>query len=62
MKHLFLAVILFSVTMLYAQAPEIEWHRTLGGSSSDAALSIQFTSDNGYIVACSSNSFDGDRC
>ncbi|MCK9289986.1 MAG: T9SS type A sorting domain-containing protein [Bacteroidales bacterium] len=60
MKHLFLAVILFSVTMLYAQAPEIEWHRTLGGSSSDAALSIQLTSDNGYIVACTSNSNDGD--
>ncbi len=38
----------------------IEWQKTLGGSADDQALSIQQTSDEGYIVAGRSESSDGD--
>jgi hypothetical protein len=38
----------------------IEWQKSLGGSGSESAFSIQQTSDGGYIVAGSSNSNDGD--
>ncbi|RYM34933.1 T9SS type A sorting domain-containing protein [Brumimicrobium glaciale] len=38
----------------------ISWQKSLGGSSSDIAWSIQQTSDGGYIVAGSSFSNDGD--
>ena len=36
------------------------WQKTLGGSSSDYATSIQQTKDGGYIAAGSSSSNDGD--
>jgi uncharacterized delta-60 repeat protein len=39
---------------------EIDWQKSLGGSDSDAASSIQQTTDGGYIVAGSSTSDDGD--
>ncbi|MBX7139967.1 MAG: T9SS type A sorting domain-containing protein [Chitinophagales bacterium] len=38
----------------------IEWQKSLGGTSSDEAQSIQQTADGGYIVAGSSQSNDGD--
>ncbi|MCC7438427.1 MAG: T9SS C-terminal target domain-containing protein [Armatimonadetes bacterium] len=38
----------------------IEWQRSLGGSSTDAAASIKQTIDGGYIVAGSGISTDGD--
>ena len=38
----------------------ITWQRALGGSNSDGALSIQQTTDGGYIVAGYSESNDGD--
>lgn len=38
----------------------LQWEKSLGGSGDDVALSIQPTSDNGYIVAGRSNSNDGD--
>ena len=60
MKNLFLIVTLISATLLYAQAPEIEWQKCLGGSGEDYATSIQQTSDGGYIVAGYSYSNDGD--
>jgi hypothetical protein len=37
----------------------IEWEKSLGGTDMDAALSIQQTFDNGYIVAGYSHSTDG---
>ncbi|MDR1979844.1 MAG: hypothetical protein LBQ42_13995 [Synergistaceae bacterium] len=43
-----------------ARAPRIEWQKSLGGSGSDMAYSIQQTADGGYIVAGSSSSTDGD--
>ena len=36
---------------------DVEWQRTYGGSDSDAAYSIQQTSDGGYITAGYTNSF-----
>ena len=38
----------------------LQWEKCLGGSDSDVAASIQPTRDNGYIVAGSSKSDDGD--
>ena len=42
------------------QSGTIEWQKSLGGSDSDEANSIQQTTDGGYIVAGFSSSTDGD--
>jgi len=39
---------------------DIEWQKCLGGTNVDVANSIQQTSDEGFIVACYTNSIDGD--
>ena len=39
---------------------DIEWQKSLGGSSYDMAFSIDQTTDGGYIIAGLSNSNDGD--
>ncbi len=38
----------------------MQWQRAFGGSASDNAISIQQTSDGGYVVGGSTNSTDGD--
>ncbi len=38
----------------------IEWQKTFGGSSDDAGVFIQQTSDGGYIVAGYTKSNNGD--
>ncbi len=38
----------------------IEWQKTLGGSNNDIAWFIEQTADNGFIVAASSTSSNGD--
>jgi hypothetical protein len=38
----------------------IDWQKTLGGSSNEQSKSIQQTADGGYIIAGNSSSFDGD--
>jgi hypothetical protein len=38
----------------------IQWQKTYGGTSNDAALSIKQVTDGGYIVAAQSTSNDGD--
>lgn len=55
----FLNVNLFLI-QTNAQAPDIEWQKSLGGSGDEYAYSIQQTTDGGYIVAGSSWSNDGD--
>src|SRR3989338_8866533 len=59
MKNLLITLSLF-LTSLYltAQAPSIEWQKSLGGSGWDFAYSIQQTIDEGYVVAGYSNSTD----
>ena len=38
-------------------APETEWEKTFGGSSSDGGYSVQQTSDGGYIIAGQTESY-----
>src|SRR5687767_5694247 len=63
----YLMIILIALVMgslkTNAQAPSIQWQKTLGGSSSDSKdIGQRYvqTSDGGYIVAGSSFSTDGD--
>ncbi|MDR0793182.1 MAG: T9SS type A sorting domain-containing protein [Chitinophagaceae bacterium] len=62
-KYLALAVILILgiLTGAIAQAPAIQWQKSLGGSAFDNAYSVQQTTDGGYIVAgYSKSNNDGD--
>jgi len=42
------SLLLFQLTL--AQAPIIEWQKTIGGSESEALYSLQQTADGGYIL------------
>ncbi|MBL3547727.1 T9SS type A sorting domain-containing protein [Chryseobacterium sp. KMC2] len=53
-----LAGIFFSGSSM-AQAPAIEWQKSLGGSGKDYANSIIQTADGGYMMAGNSNSNNG---
>ncbi len=46
--------------LLFAQAPDIEWQRCLGGSNNDYIGCIEQTIDGGYIAVGSTQSTDGD--
>ena len=61
MKKLFqfFTFIISNFYFLYAQ-PTIEWQKSLGGTESEAANSIQQTNDGGYIVAGLSYSNNND--
>jgi hypothetical protein len=38
----------------------LDWQKSLGGTGSEIAYAVYQTSDNGFVVAGASNSFDGD--
>ena len=57
---LILILFLFAAVCFAQTAPSIVWQKCLGGSSTDYALSIQQTSDGGFIVAGVSTSNDDD--
>ena len=59
-QNYFLLIALFIFAFSNAQAPAIQWQKTLGGTGEDYAQSIQPTTDGGYIVAGWTNSNDGD--
>jgi len=59
MRNAIIFLLILSAMVCLAQ-PTIEWQKSLGGSYSDYAHSIQQTSDGGFIVAGSSSSIDGD--
>ena len=56
---LVIAMFFTSFTAL-AQAPAIDWQKSLGGSNADVAICTKQTPDGGYIVTGLSNSEDGD--
>jgi hypothetical protein len=45
---------------IFGQPPEIEWDRTYGGDSSDAAYSVCSTSDGGYIIVGDTRSYSAE--
>lgn len=56
---LFIASICCSISSL-AQAPAIDWQKSLGGSLNEFGCDISQTTDGGYIVVGNSNSNDHD--
>jgi len=60
MKTTFLLLLILFTTKAFAQAPAVQWQKSLGGSGNDQASSVQQTSDGGYIVAGWSNSNDSE--
>lgn len=62
MSKVLLTLLFFGSIITYslAQAPAIEWQKSLGGSEFDAAKDIGQTADGGYIVSGATNSNNGD--
>lgn len=60
MKKLFTLLFSFGAATALAQAPAIQWQKSLGGSGDETAQSIQQTSDGGYIIAGHTYSNNGD--
>src|SRR5580765_6507998 len=60
-SHAFLFLIVMILTVhVFAQAPGIQWQRSLGGTNDEYANDIELTNDGGYIVAGYSQSVDGE--
>ena len=59
-KQILILIALFIFAFSNAQAPAIQWQKTLGGTGTDYARSIQPTPDGGYIVTGYTNSTNGD--
>jgi hypothetical protein len=59
-KFIYILFLAFINLNAFAQSPNIQWQRSLGGSFEDVAKCIQQTSEGGYIVAGWTNSNDGD--
>ncbi len=61
MKLLFTFFLSLAVaTTVFAQAPAIQWQKSLGGTSIEYGYSVQPTTDGGYIVAGHAASANGD--
>ncbi|MBB4807624.1 hypothetical protein HNP38_002930 [Chryseobacterium defluvii] len=59
-KIFYFLLFILNSHLLFAQAPNIQWQVTLGGSEFDYAQDIQKTTDGGYIMVGFSNSTDND--
>lgn len=59
-KILFILTLALLQITTFAQAPAIQWQKSLGGTSTEQANSIQPTPDGGYIIAGNTTSTDGD--
>lgn len=55
-KLSFLAATLFAISPIYAQAPAVQWQKTIGGSGLDLFYDVQQTADGGYIMGGISDS------
>ena len=60
MKKIFLSIPISLISLLICAQPSIQWQKSLGGTNTDQAYSIQQTANGGYIVAGVSISNDGD--
>ena len=60
-KNLFLTLLIYisANEINYAQAPSIQWQKSLGGTNYEQAESVKQTFDGGYIVAGISTSTNG---
>ena len=59
---IFSIVAIYSLNIILAQAPAIEWQNTIGGNDWDQLFSIQQTTDGGYILGGHSTSgISGDK-
>jgi len=59
-KLLFIIIALVKFTIANAQAPGINWEKTLGGTGSDYSSSVANTYDSGFVIAGYTNSNNGD--
>jgi len=59
-KTLTLCALLLAGCTANAQAPEIEWQKTYGGTDHESGNDVKSTSDGGYIIAGYTKSADGD--
>jgi hypothetical protein len=50
-KGLIATALLFCHVLTFAQAPDIIWQRSLGGTTNNVAWSVQQTTDGGYVVS-----------
>ena len=53
-------LLIVSIQELSAQAPNIQWQKSLGGSLYDKAQSVIELSDGGFLIAGNSQSSDND--
>lgn len=62
MKNTILNLILvyFFSSNVFAQTPNLQWQKSLGGTGTDEARSVYQTSDGGSIILGNSNSINGD--
>lgn len=54
-KLILTSIVIFFTNMVFAQAPAIQWQKSIGGSGNESGNSIKQTSDGGYIVAGTTN-------
>jgi Secretion system C-terminal sorting domain len=57
MKKIYLLFLFLACFIVYAQAPSIEWQKTIGGNNYDLLTKIVQTSDGGYIISGYSRSY-----
>ena len=55
-----LLVLASTPTLIWGQAPDVDWSFNYGGSDVETSHWIEPTSDGGYIVGAKTRSFDGD--
>src|SRR4030095_3416565 len=53
-------LLLFNISLLFSQTPDIEWQKCLGGINTEYAFDMQCTTDSGYIVLASADYDEGD--
>jgi hypothetical protein len=56
----YIVITLFSSFICFAQAPNIQWQKSVGGSEFDVANAVVTASDGGIVFAGETNSGDGD--